>query len=254
MALTQVFYYMVRCGVAYGYVAAGKCLVLLHIDRADLQTLYYHLCVPDEEVTAETSAEGWASQASHTAVAQLASFCLLSLRSEALKGEALDAALLEAEKELKEWGTPYDDAAQLHGGDGADSSSTTSSSGSDGSDFKLEASPATRKYPLRSRSSCKTAEVLGGEDDEEDEDGGGRDLSQIRTRNKEGARKQGEGAPDARTPGMMAEVQRSSRAVRAEGVYHGDERGPNRLWNEERRSVMLIDFDRATGLPASKHK
>ncbi len=43
MALTQVSYYMVQRGVAYGYVAAGKALVFLHIRQDDLRTLYYHL-------------------------------------------------------------------------------------------------------------------------------------------------------------------------------------------------------------------
>lgn len=49
-------------------------------------------------------------------------------------------------------------------------------------------------------------------------------------------------------------MQRSSQAVWAEGVDHGDERGANRLWNDERRRIMLIDFDRATLRPSLKHK
>ncbi|KAI1839253.1 hypothetical protein JX266_014536, partial [Neoarthrinium moseri] len=43
MALTQVFDYMVAYRVAYGYVAAGESLLLLHVDRADPQTLF---CYP----------------------------------------------------------------------------------------------------------------------------------------------------------------------------------------------------------------
>ncbi|KAH8652930.1 hypothetical protein BGZ61DRAFT_288867, partial [Ilyonectria robusta] len=53
---------------------------------------------------------------------------------------------------------------------------------------------------------------------------------------------------------LAAEVRRSSQAVWAEGVDHGDERDANRLWNDERRRVMLVDFDRATILPTLKHK
>ncbi|KND91855.1 hypothetical protein TOPH_03323 [Tolypocladium ophioglossoides CBS 100239] len=64
----------------------------------------------------------------------------------------------------------------------------------------------------------------------------------------------GEEAPDVGAPDLTAEVRRSSQAVWAEGVYHGDERDPNLLWNDERRRVMLIDFDRATLLPTPKHK
>jgi hypothetical protein len=59
MALTQVFDYMVRYEVAYGYVAAGESLLLLHIDRADPQTLYCHPCVPDEDV-GDVSDAHWA--------------------------------------------------------------------------------------------------------------------------------------------------------------------------------------------------
>ncbi|KND86178.1 hypothetical protein TOPH_09196 [Tolypocladium ophioglossoides CBS 100239] len=59
----------------------------------------------------------------------------------------------------------------------------------------------------------------------------------------------GTGAAD-----LAAEVRRSSQAVWAEGVDHGDERDANRLWNDERRCVMLIDFDHATLLPSLKHK
>lgn len=39
------------------------------------------------------------------------------------------------------------------------------------------------------------------------------------------------------------------RAVRREGVVHNDEREPNLLWSEERRCVMLVNFDRAYLLP-----
>ena len=48
MALTQVFSYMIECGVSYGYVTGGKGLVLLHVELSDLQMLYYHLCAPNE--------------------------------------------------------------------------------------------------------------------------------------------------------------------------------------------------------------
>ncbi|KAJ0126413.1 hypothetical protein HZ326_30480, partial [Fusarium oxysporum f. sp. albedinis] len=115
MALTQVFDYMVRFEVAYGYIAAGESLLFLHIDRANPQTLYCHPCVPDEDV-GEASDWDWAGDTvSYTAAAQLASFCLLSLRSEALKGASLDAASRKAEAALKKWREPYDDAARLLG-------------------------------------------------------------------------------------------------------------------------------------------
>ncbi|KAL5592597.1 hypothetical protein FOBRF1_013623 [Fusarium oxysporum] len=60
-------------------------------------------------------------------------------------------------------------------------------------------------------------------------------------------------AAGAGAAGLAAEVRRSSQAVWAEGVDHRDEREANRLWNDERRRVMLIDFDRATLRPNLKH-
>ncbi|KJZ68727.1 hypothetical protein HIM_11879 [Hirsutella minnesotensis 3608] len=419
MALIQVFDYMVWYGVAYGYVAAGKSLVFLHMDRDNPQTLYYHLCVPDEEVV-EASPGDRGRQVPHTAVAQLASFCLLSLRSEALRGDSLDSALQKARKELKKWGEPYEDAVRLLETEGADSSSPSSSQGTDGSEFQSVAGPTKRVYPLRSRSSCMDAAVRRRNEDDEDRPEGDpsrtwtrtganerregpssgscedeeaetsnpgparqyctqacllslkrgwdlddncpnvllhrtteagirhpidageftrlvgerlrqnpyRDCKALDGRGKVGTtgilfklelvpygytfvgkgtlldhlhrlehesriyahldRLQGEVVPvhldivrlargyvlpggarvvymmlmswsgevavEAGVPDLAAEVRRSSQAVWAEGVDHGDEREPNLLWNDERRRIMLVDFDRAALLPAPKHK
>ena len=63
----------------------------------------------------------------------------------------------------------------------------------------------------------------------------------------------GEVAAGAGVADLTAELKRSARALWNEGVLHGDEREPNILWNEERRRIMLIDFDHATLEPA-KHK
>ncbi|KAJ6436762.1 hypothetical protein O9K51_10728 [Purpureocillium lavendulum] len=421
MALTQVFNYMVWYGVAYGYVAAGKSLVFLHFDRAEPQTLYYHLCVPDEAV-GEARGGDWADRVSYTAVAQLASFCLLSVQSEALKGHLLDAALQKAKKELATWGEPYEDAARLLEAPGENSPSASSSRGTDGSVFRSKAAPATREYPLRSKSSCMALAVLPRDSDEDEEDGpeghprhigtktdayeekegpssgssedrdvetsgsgptkqyctqacllslktGGdlddkcpnmlshrivkgatrhpiaaseftrlvgerlrrnpyEDCEALDGRGKAGAigvlfklelapygytfvgkgtlscylrrlehesrvyarlnRLQGKVVPvhlgmvqlaqgyvlpggarvmhmmlmswggeemsDANVSDLKAEVRRSSQEVWAEGVYHGDERDPNLLWNNERRRVMLVDFDRAKLRLIPKHK
>lgn len=64
----------------------------------------------------------------------------------------------------------------------------------------------------------------------------------------------GEMVADAAVPDLEAEKMRSLAAVWREGVSHGDMRAPNMLWNEERRRVMVIDFDQATLRPAAKHK
>ncbi|ROT38612.1 hypothetical protein SODALDRAFT_311485 [Sodiomyces alkalinus F11] len=421
MALTQVFDYMIRYGVVYGYVAAGQSLLFLYVDRTHPETLYCHPCIPGEEV-GEMSTTDWPDMAPYTAVAQLASFCLLSLRSEALQGAALEAALQKAQRVLRKWSDPYEDAANLetHSPSAAASSSSQTTETTEGSNFVSSARPAGREFLLRSRSSCRdTTDVRR---DEDEEDGPGDDVLPSWTKTDGSKRKEGpssgssedgdatmsdspptrqyctqacllglkkggeldgscpnvlahraaggnnrhpidadkfvrlmgerlrqnpyrgcialdgwgkmgatgllfklelqpysytfvgkgtlsgrlhdlehesrvyarldrlqgevvpvylglvrldpgyilpgwarvvhmmlmswggEAVTTACIPNVEAEVRRSSQAVWAEGVDHGDERDANRLWNNERRRVMLVDFDRATLLPSPKHK
>lgn len=171
MALTQVFDYMVRYEVVYGYVVAGKTLLFLHVDRSDLQTLYCHACVPQEDVDA-AAGENWAEhQVMYTAVAQLASFCLLSLLSEALRGAALEATSEMAAATLKKWRDPYEyEDAPLRAGTEETESSTASSSSSQETDpdFTSSVGPTGRKISLRSKSSCRAAEPPPKKEDEED--------------------------------------------------------------------------------------
>ncbi|KAK0703513.1 hypothetical protein B0T26DRAFT_731697 [Lasiosphaeria miniovina] len=174
MALTQVFDYMITYGISYGYIAAGRSLLLLYVDRNDPQTLYCHPCLPADDVGELTG--DWTDRLSRTAVAQLASFCLLSFQSEALRGPSLLTTLSMAETTLQKWPEPYEDAA-YPGLKPVESSSTQSSSApssqaSDGSEFESDAEPTGRKVGLRPRSSCKPASMLpqGDEDDEDDEE------------------------------------------------------------------------------------
>ncbi|RKK06834.1 hypothetical protein BFJ65_g18387 [Fusarium oxysporum f. sp. cepae] len=191
MALTQVFDYMVRYEVAYGYIAAGESLLFLHIDRANPQTLYCHPCVPDEDV-GEVSDGDWAGdKVSYTAAAQLASFCLLSLRSEALKGASLDAASRKAEAALKKWREPYDDAARLLGSEDTNSPSASSSQATEGSEFMSSAVPASREVSLRSRPSCRSTAVLRRDEADEEDDGPDGDLSRSCARTNVSKRKEG---------------------------------------------------------------
>ncbi|KAH7190382.1 hypothetical protein DER44DRAFT_753204 [Fusarium oxysporum] len=179
MALTQVFDYMVRYEVAYGYIAAGESLLFLHIDRANPQTLYCHPCVPDEDV-GEASDGDWADdKVSYTAAAQLASFCLLSLRSEALKGASLDAALRKAEAALK-----------MEGAD-TNSPSASSSQATEGSEFMSSAVPASREVSLRSRPSCRSTAVLRRDEADEEDDGPDGDLYRSWARTDVSKRKEG---------------------------------------------------------------
>ncbi|KAH6955976.1 hypothetical protein BKA56DRAFT_432364, partial [Ilyonectria sp. MPI-CAGE-AT-0026] len=191
MALTQVFDYMVRYEVAYGYIAAGESLLFLHIDRTDPQTLYCHPCVPDEDVGEASDGDCADDKMSYTAAAQLASFCLLSLRSEALKGASLDAASRKAEAALKKWREPYDDAARLPGAEDTDSPSASSSQATEGSEFMSSAVPVGREVSLRSRSSCRSTAVLRRDEADEEDDGPDGDLSRSWARTDVSKRKEG---------------------------------------------------------------
>ncbi|GAB1310116.1 hypothetical protein MFIFM68171_00326 [Madurella fahalii] len=59
----------------------------------------------------------------------------------------------------------------------------------------------------------------------------------------------GERATRGTAPDLAAGVAHALQAVLGEGVAHNDERAANLLWSEERRCVMLVDFDRASLLP-----
>ncbi|KAK9233862.1 hypothetical protein V1525DRAFT_115382 [Lipomyces kononenkoae] len=174
MALTQVFDYMVDRGVAYGYVTAGQALVFLHIKQRDLRTLYYHLSVPDEEADDENGG----FRVSYTAVAQLASFCLLTLRSEALQGSLLEKVLERANKELKKWPAPYDESWERLERGGMDSSpSALSSQATTGSLYEDEDKSnvllTIREYSLRSRSTCRDTATIRTDNKNEDDDPSG---------------------------------------------------------------------------------
>ncbi|KAF6517518.1 hypothetical protein HZS61_003079 [Fusarium oxysporum f. sp. conglutinans] len=191
MALTQVFDYMVRYEVEYGYIATGASLLFLHIDRAHPQTLYCHPCVPDEDVGEASDGDWVDDKVSYTAAAQLASFCLLSLRSEALKGASLDAASRKAEAALKKWREPYDDAARLLGAEDTNSPSASSSQATEGSEFMSNAVPARREVSLRSRPSCRSTAVLRRDEADEEDDGPNGDLSRSWARTDVSKRKEG---------------------------------------------------------------
>ncbi|KAI1839868.1 hypothetical protein JX266_013925, partial [Neoarthrinium moseri] len=157
--------------VAYGYVAAGESLLLLHVDRADPQTLFCYPCVPSEDV-GDASCEDWAEKRTYTAVAQLSSFCMLSLQSDALQGAVLDAALGSAKAALKTWPEPYEGAAQFSSAEETGSSQAASSSPLERADpdFVSHESPIGRKVALRSRTTCRAPASPHQDDKSEDED------------------------------------------------------------------------------------
>lgn len=159
MALTQVFDYMITYGISYGYVAAGRSLLLLYVDRNDPQTLYCHPCLPDRR------RGGADRRLDRPAVPHrgrpTGQFCLLSFQSDGLvvEGRSLATASSVAKATLQRWPEPYEDAAYPWL-EPAESSPMPSSQATDGSEFVSTAEPTGRNVDLRTRSSCKPAGVL----------------------------------------------------------------------------------------------
>ena len=83
-AVTQTFSYMIENGLEYGYLGTGEAFVFLHVREDDPGTVYYHLCIPNDDVGEET---GWRPDSTDenrlhlTAVAQVSAFCLQAVKT-----------------------------------------------------------------------------------------------------------------------------------------------------------------------------
>ena len=83
-AITQTFSYMIANGLEYGYLGTGEAFVFLRVREKDPETVYYHLCIPNDDVGEET---GWRPDSSDanrlhlTAVAQVSAFCLQAVNA-----------------------------------------------------------------------------------------------------------------------------------------------------------------------------
>lgn len=87
-ATTQTYLYMLESGLEYSCIITGEAMVFLRIRKEEPNTLYYHLAEPKEEVQT-----GDTFQHSLTAVSQLLSFCLLSIRSTRRNQQWRDASI-----------------------------------------------------------------------------------------------------------------------------------------------------------------
>lgn len=138
--------------------------VRLHVDRADLQTLYCHACVPKENVVALPNGDLSCGKEMYTAVAQLASSCLMSLLSDALRGVSLEKVSQIAGTTLQTRREPYEDASSFLDKENTESPSGPSSQGT-GSRYTPSVSLINRKISLRFRSSCRITDIPSqGED------------------------------------------------------------------------------------------
>jgi hypothetical protein len=88
-AMVQEYHVMIQEGLAYSCLSTGIALVFLYVPEEEPTTLYYHLCVPNEDV--RSMGEG-NSQQPVTAVARLLCLglmsCAKSLRSNAWRNRA----------------------------------------------------------------------------------------------------------------------------------------------------------------------
>lgn len=72
--ITQLFSYMVKSKVRYGYVSTGKVIIFVHI-KDNPEIVEYYLCVPSEEVDLNKP-----TTLHRTAVAQISAFTLRAIR------------------------------------------------------------------------------------------------------------------------------------------------------------------------------
>ncbi|CAH0046111.1 unnamed protein product [Clonostachys solani] len=159
MVLTQTFDYMIRLGLEYSYLTAGKSFIFLRVKADDPKTLYYHLADPDDEAEDEDGE----LNLSRTAVAQVAGFSLLALRSNLQPAKWTS----EAQAELSQWPIPYSEMERESTDD--EVLSQRFSLSSDPYFPEEDIDSPKQKMALRSRSACKDSEVIK-KDDRDDAD------------------------------------------------------------------------------------
>lgn len=187
MVITQTYDYMIRLGLEYGYVTAGKSFLFLWVKEDEPSTLYYALVDPGGEAEDEDGEV----KVFGTAVAQAASFSLLALRSETRPRHWVDGA----KKVLREWPIPYPGMEHE-----TEEEEVANFSQSSDSSYPGTADPISPgKVNRRTRSTCKDVGMArkrrdddngsdGGDDgnhhDRQDPYSGGTDGLSLRTKRK----------------------------------------------------------------------
>lgn len=158
-SMTQAYDYMIKLGIQYGYIAIGKIFIFLYIRAEDPKTLYYFLANPQEEVGDGNSE----FRESNTAVAQVASFSLLALRSKPLSR----SWVAEAREMLCQWPVPY---PAMENDTTDEELSRTLSHESDRSYRGEKAKASSKPMTTRSRSACKDTLIATRKDEADDAD------------------------------------------------------------------------------------
>ncbi|KAF5023802.1 hypothetical protein F66182_4158 [Fusarium sp. NRRL 66182] len=167
MALTQTFDYMIRLGLEYSYLTAGKSFLFLRIKADDPRTLLYHLADPGAEVDDGKSGLDY----SKTAVGQVAGFTLLALQSETRPR----GWIANVQTQLNEWPIPYPEVE--HETTDEEDLSQTPSHSSDQTYPEQDVESPQRKVALRARPACKETQVACNRDDEVDDPDNQKGLS-----------------------------------------------------------------------------
>ncbi|GAO17095.1 hypothetical protein UVI_02003640 [Ustilaginoidea virens] len=160
MALTQTYDYMIRLGLKYSYLAAGKLFVFLLVEEDDPTTLHYHMVDPAGEAEDD---EGVLTEF-RTAVAQVACFTLLALRTKTRPS----SWTAEAQEVLAEWPIPYADMEHETTDEEEFLPNSSSSSDLSFDGDALKVSP--KKFVLRSRGACKNPDAVHGRREGADDD------------------------------------------------------------------------------------
>src|SRR5579871_6714088 len=87
---------MIDFGVEYGYSTTGATLVFLRLQRDNLETIYYHMVMPNEDVVNKDGLF-------YTAAAQVACFYLMARKSKMERLKLGD----NARKVLQSWPNLY---------------------------------------------------------------------------------------------------------------------------------------------------
>ena len=226
MILTQTFDYIIGFGLEYSYLAVGKSLIFLRVKEDDPRTLYYALVTPGEEEDDEDEPV----REFETAVAQVASFCLLALRSTAYT----EAWVTAAQKLLCQWPIPYLEMgyeATEDEGSTEEASHYTSQSSDQSFDGISTASVPLRNINLRSRSTCNPEVIRDNRQYSSDSDNNDdhvppnppRATGSSRTRSK---RKEAPSSGDGRRSSSgLSETERQARQYCTQACLLGLKRG-----------------------------
>ncbi|KAJ5579932.1 uncharacterized protein N7459_005917 [Penicillium hispanicum] len=158
-AISQEYHIMIQEGLEYSYLTTGIALVLLWVPRENPNTLYYHLCIPNQEVDGR---DGNLPEP-NTSIARVLCLCLMSSRSQPRDQEWRNLYrphlhIWETNLDHTHANTPTDELPENPPSDSTDYTSPESDPTS--SEYQKSSSPIesptapARRVPTRSQGNC----------------------------------------------------------------------------------------------------